>query len=108
MEEGESTPPVWTKSTGNIILNVNKDLTRKTRWVKDGHRTGDLESSSYSGVVSRDIIWIAIKNAAFQGVNVLASDIQNAHLKYLLSEKHFIICGLEFGLEHQGKLAMIV
>ena len=77
-------------------------------WVKDAHRTLDPETSSYTGVVSHKSIKIPLMTAYFQGVNVLASDIQNAHLKYLLSEKHFIICGLEFGLENQGKLAMIV
>ena len=41
-------------------------------------------------------------------VNVLSADIRNAYLQAPTREKHFIICGPEFGLEHQGKRAIIV
>ena len=46
--------------------------------------------------------------ALLLGVDVLAADIRNAYLQAPSSEKHFIICGTEFGLEHKGKRAMIV
>ena len=38
----------------------------------------------------------------------MAADIRNEYLKATSSEMHFIIFGLEFGFEHQGKQAMIV
>ena len=39
---------------------------------------------------------------------VCACDIQNANLQIPSSEKHFIICGPEFGLENVGKEALII
>ena len=40
-------------------------------------------------------------------MDVTAADIQNAYLKAPSSEKHFIVCGTEFGLEHVGMIALI-
>ena len=42
------------------------------------------------------------------GLEVCACDIQNAYLQSPSSEKHFIICGPEFGLENKGKRALII
>jgi hypothetical protein len=41
-------------------------------------------------------------------MNVCACDIQNAFLLAPSPEKHYIICGPEFGLENVGKYAIIV
>lgn len=107
LEPGESVPPGWTKSSGHIIFDVKMDFTRKARWVKDGHRTPDPESSSYAGVVSRESVRIALTYAALNDIDILAADIRNAYLQAPSSEKHYIICGAEFGLEHVGKKALI-
>ena len=37
----------------------------------------------------------------------MAADIQNAYLQAPSSEKYYIICGPEFGLENVGKVALI-
>jgi hypothetical protein len=108
LEENESLPPGFTKSSGHLVFDVKMDFTRKARWVKDGHRTPDPETSSYAGVVSRESIRIALTYAALNDINVLAADIRNAYLQAPTSEKHYVICGAEFGLEHQGKRALIV
>ena len=84
------------------------DFSRKAWWVKYGHRTLDLEDSKYAGVVSRESVMIAITYAALHGNEVLAVDIRNAYLQAPISEKHYIICGEEFGLENVGKRALIV
>ena len=63
LEEGEAPPPGYTKSSGHMIYSVKMDFTRKARWVKDGHRTPDPESSSYAGVVSRESILILLTHA---------------------------------------------
>ena len=84
------------------------DFTRKVRWVKDGHKTPDLEDFKYAGVVSRESVRIALTYAALHGVDVLAADICNTYLKAPTSEKHYIICGEEFGIENIGKRAIIV
>ena len=36
------------------------------------------------------------------------AEIQNAYLQAPTSEKHYIICELEFGIENEGKQAVIV
>jgi len=38
---------------------------------------------------------------------VLGADIRNAYLQAPSSEKHFIICGPEFGIENEGRVALI-
>lgn len=83
------------------------DFTRKARWVKDGHKTPDPVTSNYAGVVSRESVRIAFTYAALNNLDVVAADIQNAYLTAPSSEKHYIICGTEFGEEHEGKVALI-
>ena len=84
------------------------DFERKTRWVKDGHKCPEPETSSYAGVVSRESIRIMLTHAALMEVDIMAADIRNAYLQAPTSEKHYIVCGQEFGLEHVGKRALIV
>jgi hypothetical protein len=38
---------------------------------------------------------------------LLAADVQNAYLQAPSSENHYIICGREFGLENEGRVALI-
>ncbi len=38
---------------------------------------------------------------------MLGADIRNAYLHAPSSEKHFIICGPEFGIENEGRAALI-
>ncbi len=58
-------------------------------------------------MVSRDSIRIALTHAALLDLLVLGADIQNAYLQAHSFEKHFIICGPEFGIENEGRIAMI-
>ena len=83
------------------------EFTRKARWVKDGHRNPYPESSSSAGVVSREIIRILLTHAAMHGVPIMAADVRNAYFQAPTSEKHFIICGPEFGIENIGNKALI-
>ena len=48
LETGESPPPGYTKSSGHIVFDVHMSFQRKPRWVKDGHRTTDPDTSSYA------------------------------------------------------------
>jgi hypothetical protein len=107
LDEGEGPPPTWTKTSGHIIWDVKMDYTRKARWVKHGHKTPDPETCSYAGVVSRESVRIALTYAAMHGLDVFAGDIRNAYLQAPTSEKHYIICGPEFGLENEGRVALI-
>ena len=56
------------------------DFTRKTRWVKDGHRTADPIGSNYAGVVSRDSVQIVFTYAALNGLDICAANIQNVYI----------------------------
>ena len=76
--------------------------------MKDGHKTPQPDWSTYAGVVSRESIRIPLTYAALNGLPVCGCDIQNAYLQESASEKCYIICGPEFGLENQGKCAIII
>ena len=83
------------------------DFTWKARWVLDGHKCPDPEGYPYVGVVSRESVRIALIYAALDGLEVYAADIQNAYLQAPSSQKDYVICGPEFGLENVGKVALI-
>ena len=83
------------------------DFTRKARWEKDGHRTPQPQKSTYAGGGSRESVRMALAYAAFNKLEVLVANIQNAYLQALSSEKHYIICEHKFGLENIGKRALI-
>ncbi len=104
---GVRAPLGWHKASGHLIYDVNMDFTRKARWVKDGHKTPNSTTSSFAGVVSRDSICISLTYAALLGLPIIGADIRNAYLQALSLEKHFIICGPEFGLENEGHVALI-
>ena len=82
-------------------------LHTKGRWVKYGHCTPEPKESNYADVVSRDSVIIDLTYTALNGVDVTAADIQNAYLQAPSSEKHYVICGKEFGLKHEGNIALI-
>ena len=101
-------PPVgWYKAFGHIVFDVKMDFTRKARWVKDGHKTPDSTTPSFAGVVSRRRICVTLTYAALLGLPVIGVDIRNAYLQALSSEKHYIICGPEFGIENEGCICII-
>ena len=107
LEHGEKAPKGWSKVTGHLVWDVKMDFTRKARWVLDGHLTPNPIGSTYAGVVSRESVRIAFTYAALDGVDVFAADIRNAYLQAPSSQKDYIICGPEFGLENIGKVALI-
>ena len=53
-------------------------------------------------------IRILLTCAALYGIDTMAADIGNAYFQTPTSEKYFVICGYEFGIEHVGKRALIV
>jgi hypothetical protein len=107
LEPIQPVPPGWHKVTGLLVWDVRMDFTRKARWVLDGHKTPDPIGSTYAGVVSRESVHIAFTYAALNGVDICAANIRNAYLQAPSSQKGFIICGAEFGLENIGKSALI-
>ena len=107
LEQGWKAPHGWHLVTGHLVWDVKMDFTRKARWVLDGHKTPDLDGSTFAGVVSRELVRIAFAYAALNGLDIFAADIWNAYLQAQLSRKDYIICGPEFGIENVGKVALI-
>ena len=81
LERGESPPPGYTKSSGHIVFDVRMGFQRKARWVKDGHRTPDPDTSSYAGVGSIESIRILLTRVALHGFPVMLADVRNAYLQ---------------------------
>lgn len=107
LEHGDNLPVLYKKTSVHMIFDVKMDMTFKARLVKDGHLTADPDGSRYAGVVSRESVRIALTYAALNDIEVKCADIRNAYLQSSTTEKHYIICGPEFGVEHQGKRALI-
>ena len=107
LEQRERAPPGWTKASGHIIFDIKMDFTRKARLVKDGHKAPDPTTSAYDGLVSRESLRISLTYSSLMGLDVMAADVQNVYLQAPSSEKHYVVCGAEFGLENIGKVALI-
>ena len=50
---------------------------------------------------------IAFTYAALNGLDVFAANIRNAYLQAPSSQRDYIICGPEFGIENVGNVAII-
>ena len=107
LDEGAHAPHGWKQVPGHLVWYVKMDFTRKARWVLDGHKTLDPIGSTYAGVVSRESVHIALTYAALNDLDVFAADIQNAYLQAPSSQKDYIICRPEFGIENIGRTALI-
>ena len=105
---GQTAPPGWSKASGHLIFDVKMSLERKSRWVLDGHLTADpTHISTFAGVVSWESVRIALTYAALNSIDVYAADIRNAYLQAPSSQKDYVVCGPEFGLENVGRIALI-
>ena len=58
-------------------------------------------------MVSCEIIIIEMTYAALMRLGVMVADIINSNLQAPASEKYYVICGPDFGLEKVGKVALI-
>ena len=65
-----------------------------------------LATLTYSSVVSRDSVWIALTLAALNDLQVMSCDIQNAYLMADCREKISTYAGPEFGSE-QGSIMFV-
>ena len=97
----ELTSKGYTKIDCHIIFDIKmgENFRRKARLVAGGHKTDTPSSITYSSVVSRDSVRVALLIAALNDLQVRACDIQNAYLTAPCREKICIIAGPEFGSE---------
>ena len=109
LEEGTTPPPGYTQvMQSHLIFTIKmEDFRRKSRYVAGGHTVDAPATLTYTSVVSREAVRIALTLAALNDLEVKASDIENAYLTAPCSEKLWLRCGPEFG-PHAGKQAIIV
>jgi hypothetical protein len=83
----------------HMIFNVKlgENFRRKARYVAGGHVTDPPSSITYSSVVSRESVCIALLIAALNDLEILSADIQNAYLHAKCREKIWTRAGPEFG-----------
>jgi hypothetical protein len=94
-------PVGYQEITCHMIFDVKmgENFRRKARFVADGHKTKTPAAMTYSSVVSRDSVRIALTIAALNDLDVLACDIQNAYLCADCAERIWTRAGKEFGSE---------
>ena len=87
-------------------VKIGENFRRKARLVAGGHTTDAPATLTYSSVVSRDSVRIALTITALNGLEVMACDIKNAYLTADCHEKIWTRAGPEFGSE-SGMIMLI-
>ena len=100
-EGRDKMPPGYQKIKCHFIFDVKmgENFRRKARLVANGNETETPPALTYSSVVSRDSIRIALLIASLNELKLLACDIQNAYLTADCRERIYITAGPEFGSE---------
>ena len=96
----------YTEITCHMVFDVKMDFTRKARFVAGGHLTDAPETVTYSSVVSRDSVRIALLAAELNGLDVMSCDVGNAYLNAPCREKVWFKGGLDTG-DDMGKVSVI-
>ena len=96
------------KSLGvHLTFDVSMNLTYKARIVAYGNRSENRVRTTYEVVVSRETVSIVLTYSDLNGLDIISDDIQNSYITATNTEKHFIVCGPEFGFENTGRKAMV-
>ena len=93
LDKDASVPVGYIEIACHLIFDVKMDLTRKARYVADGHLTDPLSSMTYASMAGQDTVRIAFLVAALNNLNIFAGDIQNSHLNAETEEKIFFYAG---------------
>jgi hypothetical protein len=108
-EKSESELPVgYQKIKCHFVFDIKmgENFRRKARLVANGNLTDTPPTLTYSSVVSRDSVRIALLVAALNDLQLLSCDIQNAYLTADCRERIYIVAGPEFGSE-AGSLMLV-
>jgi hypothetical protein len=94
-------PPGFQKIKCHFIFDIkmSENFRRKARLVANGNETETPAALTYSSVVSRESVRIALLLASLNELEILACDIQNAYLTANCRERVYVIAGPEFGSE---------
>jgi Reverse transcriptase (RNA-dependent DNA polymerase) len=99
-------PEGYKKIRVHFVFDVKHDGRHKGRLVADGHLTDIPVDSVYSGVVSLRGFRMVLFLGELNGLEVWSTDIGNAYLEAMTSEKVYIIAGPEFG-DLEGHILVI-
>ena len=94
-------PPGFQRIKCHMIFDIKmgKNFRRKVRLVANGNEMEAPAALTYSSVVSRSSVRIALTIASMNQLEILACDIQNAYLTADCREKIYVMTGPEFGSE---------
>ena len=100
--------PGYTFCSTHMIFDIKMDgkFTRKARLVADGHKTDAPSSITYSSVVSRESVRLALLIASLNDLDISCCDIGNAYLNADCREKLWTVAGKEFGSD-KGSVMII-
>ena len=95
-------PKGYQKIDCHVIFDVklSENFRRKYRFVAGGYKKISPAFLTYSSIVSRDSLRIALLLATLHGVEMKSCDIQNAYLSADFLEKLYTVADAEFGEEH--------
>ena len=104
----EDIPKGYQKIKCHLIFDIklSENFWCKARFVAGGHITNTPASITYSSVVSRDSVRIALTIGALNDLKVISCDIQNVYLTAPCREKIYTVTGPEFGSD-EGSLMLI-
>jgi hypothetical protein len=107
--EKKDLPPGYQEIKCHMIFDVKlgENFRRKARYVAGGHMTEPPASITYSSVVSRESVRIALLIAALNDLDVMSADIQNAYLHAPCRERIWVRAGKEFG-DMEGSVMLVV
>ena len=83
----------FTEIACHMVFDVKMDFTQKARFVAGGHLTDDPTTITYSCVVSRDLVRIALTIEELNGLDVMCCDVGNAYLNAPCREKVWFLGG---------------
>ncbi len=117
--ECETSVEKWEKSPGELPpgfqkikcpmicdIKMGKNFMRKARLVANGNKTEAPAALTYSSVVSRDLVRIALTIASLHQLEIVACNIHNAYLTADCREKIYVMAGPEFRSE-EGKVRIV-
>ena len=107
LDKGNHVPVGYKEINCHLIFNVKMYLTRKARYVSGWHIANPPLSITYDSMVSCYSVRLAFLIPAFNDLDILSGDIQNAYLNAPTKEKLFFCAGADCKSD-QGKVLVTV
>ena len=108
LEEGRKLPSGYQKIRFHIIFDIKmEDFRRKSILVAGGHVIDPPATITYTSVVSRETVCVALTVATLNYLQVRTADIKNAYTQATVDTKIWTLLGPEFGMD-DGKPAVVV